>query len=158
MNSGINHIQGHMDGSGQRIGIIVSRFNSLVTEQLYNGAENTLLRHGVSPSDITVVHVPGAYEIGVVAKRLASREDIDAVICLGAVIRGDTPHFDFVAAEASRAVSSAAEHTGKPVAFGVLTTETVDQALQRAGVKGGNMGANCAQTAIETVNILRNLS
>ena len=158
MHNDVTHVQGSMDGSGQRIGVDISRFNSLITEQLYSGAEDTLTRHGVKPADLTVVHVPGSYEIGLVARRLAARSDIDAVICLGAVIRGDTPHFDHVAREAARSVSSASEESGKPVIFGVLTTDTVEQALQRAGVKGGNKGADAAQTAIETVNVLRSLA
>lgn len=157
MHNDVKHIEGQMDGTGLRIGVVISRFNGLITEPLYSGAEDTLLRHGVKASDITAVHVPGAYEIGVVARKLALRSDIDAVICLGAVIRGDTPHFDYVAGEASRAVASASEASGKPVVFGVLTTDTVDQALQRAGVKGGNKGADCAMTAIETANLLKSV-
>ena len=157
MRSDIKEVHGSMNGSGQRIGVVLSRFNGLVTGQLYDAAEDALIRHGVNPSDITVVHVPGAFEIGLVARALAARDDIDAVICLGAVIRGETPHFDYVAAEAAKSIGGASERFGKPVIFGVLTTENVDQALQRAGVKGGNKGAECAQTAIEALNLLRAL-
>lgn len=157
MHTDVTHIQGDLNARGKKFAIIISRFNGLVTEQLYGAAEDCLLRHGAQASDITVVRVPGSYEIGPAAARLAERPDIDAVICLGAVIRGETTHYDFVAGEAAKSIGQVALEYRKPVVFGVLTTETVEQALNRAGVKSGNKGWDCALTAIEMADLMKKL-
>ncbi len=142
-------IEGVLSAAGMRAAIVVSRFNSFITERLVEGAVDAILRHGGKDSDITVIRVPGAFEIPVAAKMAAANDDYDAVIALGAIIRGSTPHFDFVAAEASKGLAHVALDTGKPVAFGVLTTDTIEQAIERAGVKAGNKGFDAAVTAIE---------
>ena len=148
-------VEGKLKADGLRFAIVVSRFNSFITERLLEGALDCLLRHGCNEKDITVFKVPGSFEIPLVAKRLAKREEFDAVIALGAVIRGETPHFDYVAAEVSKGVALAALETEKPVIFGVLTTDTVEQAIDRAGAKAGNKGWEAALTAIEMVNLLK---
>lgn len=157
MHSDVKHVEGELNASGKRFAIIISRFNGLVTEQLYAAAEDCLLRHGAKPSDITAVRVPGSYEIGPAAAKLAERADIDAVICLGAVIRGETTHYDLVAGEAAKSIGQVALEYRKPVVFGVLTTETVEQALNRAGIKSGNKGWDCALTAIEMADLMTRL-
>lgn len=146
-------IQGKLDGAGRRFAIAVARFNSLVTERLLDGAVDALTRHGVADDDITVVWVPGAYELPLACRWLAESKDHDAVVALGTVIRGATPHFDYVCAQAARGVLDASTSTGKPVAFGVLTTETLDQALERAGSKAGNKGSEAAMTALEMLQV-----
>ncbi|ADU96877.1 6,7-dimethyl-8-ribityllumazine synthase [Thermovibrio ammonificans] len=148
-------VEGKLKADGLRFAVVVSRFNSFITERLLEGALDCLLRHGCDEKDITVFKVPGSFEIPLVAKRLAKREEFDAVIALGAVIRGETPHFDYVAAEVSKGVALAALETEKPVIFGVLTTDTVEQAIDRAGAKAGNKGWEAALTAIEMVNLLK---
>ncbi|MEO2082682.1 MAG: 6,7-dimethyl-8-ribityllumazine synthase [Desulfurobacteriaceae bacterium] len=145
---------GDLCASGFKFAIAVSRFNSFITERLLEGALDCIRRHGGKEEDITVVKVPGAFELPLIAKKLAER-DYDAVIVLGAVIRGETPHFDYVAAEVSKGVSAVSLETGKPVIFGVLTTDTVEQAIDRAGAKAGNKGWEAALAAIEMVNLLR---
>lgn len=146
-----------MIGADGEFAIVVARFNGFITESLLNGALDTLRRHGVDAGRVQVVRVPGAFEIGAVVNRLCKSGRYAAVIALGAVIRGATPHFDFVAGECARACGAAAFDTGVPVAFGVLTTDTIEQALERAGTKAGNKGAEAAATAIEMANLMRNL-
>ncbi|RFA35978.1 6,7-dimethyl-8-ribityllumazine synthase [Virgibacillus dokdonensis] len=152
-----NVIQGNLVGTDLRIGIVVGRFNDFITGKLLEGAQNTLLRHGVNADDITVVWVPGAYEIPLVAKKLAMKEAYDAIITLGAVIRGATPHFDYVCNEVAKGISQASLQADKPVIFGVLTTETIEQAVERAGTKAGNKGSEAAVAAIEMANLLHSL-
>lgn len=149
------YIEGNLDAKGLTCGIVVSRFNSFICERLLEGAIDALVRHGGSDSDITVVRVPGAFEIPLAAQAMASTKKFDAVICLGAVIRGSTPHFDYVAAEVSKGVASVSLESGIPIAFGVLTTDTIEQAVERAGTKAGNKGFEAAVTAIETANLLK---
>lgn len=148
---------GQRRGEGLRVALVCSRFNELVTERLLAGASEGLLRHGVDEASITVAWVPGAFELPVVALRLASSAEYDAVVCLGAVIRGATAHFDFVAGECAAGVQRAQMDTGIPVVFGVVTTDTVDQALDRAGGKSGNKGFDAAAAAIEMADLLRQL-
>jgi len=150
-------IEGGLTGEGRRIGIIVARFNSFIAEKLLEGAIDTLTRAGVNDDDISVARVPGAFEIPLVAARMAKTKKYDAIICLGAIIRGATPHFDFVAAEASKGVAQAGLDSGVPVIYGVLTTETIEQAIERAGTKAGNKGSDCAMAAIDMVNLMDRL-
>lgn len=147
-------LKGDMNGQGLHVGVIVARFNEVITRKLLDSAVETLIRHGVRDEDITVSWVPGAFELPVVAKALAKSGRYQAVICLGAVIRGETSHYDLVASQAAGGISSVALETGVPTIFGVLTTENMEQALNRAGGKSGNMGANTAVAAIETARII----
>ena len=149
--------EGKLIGSGLRFAIVASRFNELVTSRLIEGAKDTLIRHDVSPNSIDVFWVPGAWELPLVAKEIALTGKYDAIIALGAVIRGDTPHFDYVAAEASKGLANVGLEHRMPVLFGVLTCDTLDQALLRAGSKAGNKGSDCATGAIEMANLLRNI-
>ncbi len=148
-------LEGKLNAEGIKFAIAVSRFNSFITERLLEGAIDCILRHGGSERDITIVKVPGAFELPIIAKKLS--KDFDAVIVLGAVIRGETPHFDYVAAEVSKGIASVGLETGKPIAFGVLTTDTVEQAIDRAGTKAGNKGWEAALSAIEMVNLFREI-
>jgi 6,7-dimethyl-8-ribityllumazine synthase len=148
---------GHLRGDGLRVAIVCGRFNDLITERLLAGAHDGLVRHGVDKASITEAWVPGAFEIPVVAKRLASSGEFDAVICLGAVIRGATGHYDFVAGQCAAGIQQAQLETGVPVIFGVLTTDTIEQAIERAGTKAGNKGYESAETAIEMADLLRQL-
>jgi 6,7-dimethyl-8-ribityllumazine synthase len=150
-------IEGAIAGEGYTFCIIVSRFNSLVTHRLLESAVDCLRRHGTQDNAITIVHCPGSFEIPQIALKVASSAKFDGIICLGCVIRGDTPHFDYIAAEVAKGVGHAALQTGVPVSFGVLTTDTLEQALERAGAKGGNKGWDAAMTAIELVNLGRRL-
>ena len=150
-------IEGHFTGSDKRFGIIASRFNEFITGKLVGGALDTFARHGVPEDNITVAWVPGAFEIPLVAKKMAESGRYDAVIALGCVIRGATPHFDYVAAEAAKGVGQAALQTGVPVLFGVLTTENIEQAIERAGTKAGNKGADAAMGALEMVSLMEQL-
>jgi 6,7-dimethyl-8-ribityllumazine synthase len=150
-------IEGALQGEGLRVAVAVARFNSFITDRLLGGALDGLRRHGVADGDTTVVRVPGAWELPVVVKALADSGKYDAVICLGAVIRGDTPHFDYVAGEAAKGIGQVMLHTGVPVAFGVLTTNTLEQAIDRAGAKSGNKGFDAAATVIEMASVLRAL-
>lgn len=150
-------IEGLLNAEGLRFGIIVSRFNGFIAERLLEGALDALTRHGASDSSITVVRVPGSFEIPLVAQKMAERGEFDAVICLGAIIRGATPHFDYVAAETAKGIAQASMKSGIPVIFGVLTTDTIEQAVERAGTKAGNKGFDAAMTAIETARLLREL-
>ena len=148
-------LEGKLDGSGLRFGIVVSRFNSFIGERLVEGALDALHRHGTDPTSITNVRVPGAFEIPLVAKRLAAKGEYDALICLGAVIRGATPHFDYVASEVSKGIATVSLESQLPIAFGILTTETIEQAIERAGTKAGNKGFDAAVSAIEMANLLK---
>jgi len=152
-------IEGNHDAGDARFAVVVSRFNALITERLLEGALDTLRRHGadLEGDDVTVVRCPGAFESPLVVKRLAEQGEHDAVLCLGAVVRGDTPHFEYVAGEAASGLTRAALDTDTPVVFGVLTTDTVEQALERAGSKAGNKGSEAAEAAIEMVDLMRTL-
>ena len=150
-------IEGDLSAKGLRFAIIVGRFNSFITDRLLAGALDALTRSGCPEENIEIVKVPGSWEMPVVAREMARAKRCDAIIALGAVIRGDTPHFDYVAGEASRGLAHVAVETGVPVGFGVLTTNTVEQAVDRAGVKGGNKGFDAAMTAIEMANLMRRL-
>ena len=149
--------EGKLIGTGLNIAIAASRFNELITSRLIDGAKDTLMRHDVSGSAIDIYWVPGAFELPLIAKELALTGKYDAIIALGAVIRGDTPHFDYVAAEMSKGLASVGLEHRVPVLFGVLTCDTLDQALIRAGSKAGNKGSDCAAGAIEMANLLRNI-
>lgn len=149
--------QGELHGAGLRVAIVVSRFNEVVTSRLLSGARSALERHGVQDDDVDVAWVPGAFELPIVARRLAEGRRYDAVVCLGAVIRGETPHFEYVAGEAARGIGQVARETGVPVVFGVLTPNTIEQALERAGGKAGNKGYDAALSAIEMANLMRQL-
>ncbi|HUI09928.1 MAG TPA: 6,7-dimethyl-8-ribityllumazine synthase [Bacteroidota bacterium] len=151
-------IEGKLLARGRSFGIVVSRFNSLVTEQLLAGATDCLVRHGAEDGDITVVRCPGSFEIPQVARHLAERGHIDAIICLGCVIRGETPHFDYIAAEVAKGIGQISLQADIPVTFGVLTTETLEQALERAGAKAGNKGWDAALSAIELADLKAQLS
>ncbi len=154
----MNTIQGNLVApKGMKVAIVASRFNEIITNKLLSGAEDGLIRHGVENNNITAVWVPGAFEIPSIARKLALSKKYDAVICIGAVIRGDTTHYDYVCNEVSKGISQISLETGTPVLFGVLTTETVEQAILRAGSKSGNKGYDCALSAIEMVNLNRNL-
>ena len=146
---------GKLQAQGMRVALVVGRFNDLITDRLLEGALDTLRRHGAKDEDLTVAWVPGAFEIPLMASRLAASGDYDAVLALGAVVRGATPHFDYVAAEVSKGVAQVSLETGVPVIFGVLTTDTLEQALERAGSKSGNKGAAAALAAVEMVDLLR---
>ena len=153
----VKNIEGILAAGGLRPAIVVSRFNSFITERLVAGAVDCLTRHGVKDGDIAVVRVPGAFELPVAAKMAPARDEFDVVIALGAVIRGSTPHFDYVASEVSKGLADVALASGKPVAFGVLTTDSIEQAMERAGTKAGNRGFDAAMTAIEMFNLGRAL-
>lgn len=148
--------EGSLVGSKLKVGIVVARFNEFITSKLLGGAVNTLKRHGVADDNIDVAWVPGAFEIPLVAQKMAMK-DYDAVITLGTVVRGSTPHFDYVCNEAAKGISSASLKSGKPVIFGVLTTETIEQAIERAGTKAGNKGADAATAAIEMANLIKEI-
>ncbi|MGQ9689410.1 MAG: 6,7-dimethyl-8-ribityllumazine synthase [Desulfobaccales bacterium] len=150
-------LEGKLTGEGLQIALVVSRFNSFITERLLEGALDCLKRHGVTDPGLTVVRVPGAWEIPLAAKKLAHSGKYQAVICLGAVIRGSTPHFDYVAAEVSKGVAQVSLESGVPVLFGILTTDTLEQAVERAGSKAGNKGYAAAEAALEMVNLLREM-
>lgn len=150
-------IEGELQAKGFKFGIIVSRFNDFITSRLLEGSIDALVRHGATEDDIEVVKVPGAFEIPLIAKKMASKGAYDAVICLGTVIRGATPHFDYVAAEVSKGIASASLDTGVPIAFGVITSDTIEQAVERAGTKSGNKGWDAAITAIEMAQVLKRL-
>ncbi len=151
------NIEGNLDATGIKPAIVVSRFNSFITERLVEGAINCLIRHGARDEDIIVARTPGAFELPVAAKMAAERKDVDVVIALGAVIRGSTPHFDYVANGMSKGLAHVGMECGKPVAFGVLTTDSIEQAVERAGTKAGNKGFDAAMTAIEMFNLGKGL-
>lgn len=151
----MNIYEGKLIGEGLKFSVVISRFNEFITSKLLDGCLDALRRHGTEDGDIDIIWVPGAFEIPAVAKRLAVSGKYDAVICLGAVIRGATPHFDYVAAEVSKGVANVSLETGVPAVFGVLTTDTIEQAIERSGTKGGNKGYDAAETAIEMANLNR---
>jgi 6,7-dimethyl-8-ribityllumazine synthase len=150
--------EGKLQAEGKKFGIVIARFNSFIAERLLEGALDTLTRSGVKDKEIEVARVPGAFEIPLVAQKMVKSGRYDAVICLGAVIRGSTPHFDFVANEATKGIAQASMESGVPIIFGVLTTDSIEQAIERAGSKAGNKGSECAVTAIEMVNLLPQLA
>ncbi|MBQ6459220.1 MAG: 6,7-dimethyl-8-ribityllumazine synthase [Exiguobacterium sp.] len=147
--------EGNLVGEGLKIGIVVGRFNDLITMRLLDGAKDALKRHGVKGEDVSLAFVPGAFELPLVAKKMAMSKQYDAVITLGAVIRGATPHFDYVCNEAAKGIAQASYQSEVPVIFGVLTTETIEQAIERAGTKAGNKGWEAATSAIEMANLLK---
>ena len=153
----IRHIEGSLQAGEHRFALLVSRVNSFITQQLEQGAIDALRRHGAKEEQLHVVHVPGAYEMPLIAQKLARSGNYDAVLCLGAVIRGSTPHFDYVAVEVSKGVAQVSLDTGVPVIFGVLTTDSIEQAIERAGTKAGNKGFDAAMTALEMVQLLRQI-
>ena len=150
-------LEGKISAEGYRFGLIVSRFNDFISSKLVEGAVDALKRHGANEEQLLLVKVPGAFEIPLAAKKLAESGKVDAVICLGAVIRGSTPHFDYVAAEVSKGIAVVALETKVPVAFGVLTTDNLEQAIERAGTKSGNKGWDAALAAMEMVNLFKQL-
>lgn len=150
-------LEGKLTAKNMKIAIVVARFNEFITSKLLSGCIDCLIRHEAADEDLTVAWVPGAFEIPMVAKKLAESGKYDAVICLGAVIRGATPHFDYVCAEASKGIAQVSMQTSVPVAFGVLTTENIQQAVERAGTKAGNKGVDCAMTAMEMVNLFKEM-
>jgi 6,7-dimethyl-8-ribityllumazine synthase len=149
--------EGGFAGDGIRVGVVAARFNHFITQHLVAGCQDALVRHGVADDQIDVAWVPGAFELPLVARRMAGSDAYDAVVCLGCVIRGSTPHFDYVAGEAAKGVARAAEAADKPVIFGVLTTDTIEQAVERAGTKAGNKGWEAGMAALEMVHLLRNI-
>ncbi|SHG35733.1 6,7-dimethyl-8-ribityllumazine synthase [Desulfacinum infernum DSM 9756] len=149
--------EGNLRAEGLKFGIVVSRFNDFICERLLGGAVDALTRTGANEADIDVYKVPGAFEIPLTAKKVAASGRYDAVICLGAVIRGATPHFDYVAAEVSKGIATVSLETAVPITFGVLTTDTLEQAIERAGSKAGNKGFEAAMAAVEMVNLLKNV-
>lgn len=150
-------LEGKLTAKNMKIAIVVARFNEFITSKLLSGCIDCLIRHEAADEDLTIAWVPGAFEIPMAAKKLAESGKYDAVICLGAVIRGATPHFDYVCAEASKGIAQVSMQTGVPVAFGVLTTENIQQAVERAGTKAGNKGVDCAMTAMEMVNLFKEM-
>ncbi|RSK51783.1 6,7-dimethyl-8-ribityllumazine synthase [Bacillus canaveralius] len=150
-------IEGNLIGTGLKMAIVVGRFNEFITSKLLSGAEDALYRHGVQEEDVTIAWVPGAFEIPLMAKKLAESGKYDAVITLGTVIRGATPHFEYVSGETAKGVASSSLQTGIPIIFGVLTTETIEQAIERAGTKAGNKGWEAATGAIEMANLYKQL-
>lgn len=153
----MKNLEGKLQAEGLKVAIVVARFNEFITSKLLGGATDMLLRHGAEEENITIAWVPGAFEIPLVAQKLAASKKYDAVICLGAVIRGATSHYDYVCSEVSKGIAHVSLQTGVPVAFGVLTTENIEQAVERAGTKAGNKGADAAVSAIEMVNLLKSI-
>jgi len=149
--------QGNLTAVKKRFGIIVSRFNELITKKLLEGAIDRLVRHGAKEEAIDVVWAPGAFEIPLLAQKLAATKKYDALICLGAIIKGETPHFDYIASESAKGIAQAALQSGIPIEFGIITAENLEQAIERAGIKRGNKGAAAAEAAIEMVNLLEQL-
>lgn len=150
-------LEGKLQAEGLKVAIVVARFNEFITSKLLGGATDILVRHGANAEDITIAWVPGAFEIPLAAQKLAMSKKFDTVICLGAVIRGATSHYDYVCSEVSKGIAHVSLETGVPVAFGILTTENIEQAVERAGTKSGNKGADAAVSAIEMVNLLKNI-
>jgi len=149
--------EGDLQAKGLKFGIVISRFNEFITGKLLDGAKDALVRHGAKEEDIDIVKVPGSFEIPLIAKKMAAKEIYNAIICLGTVIRGATPHFDYISAEVSKGIATVSMETGVPVAFGVLTCDTIEQAVERAGTKSGNKGWDAALTAIEMAQLLKKL-
>ena len=149
--------QGELLGKGLRFGLVLPRFNEFITKKLLEGAQDALLRHGVSEGDIEIAWVPGTFEIPLIAKKLAETKKYDAVICLGAVIRGGTPHFEYIASEVTKGIAKVGLETGLPVIYGVITADTLEQAIERAGTKAGNKGFDAAVSAIEMANLIKGI-
>lgn len=150
-------IEGDLQAKGVRFGIVVSRFNDFITSRLLDGALDALIRHGADEKDIEIVKVPGSFEIPMVAKTMARKGIYNAIICLGTIIRGATPHFEYVAAEVSKGIASASMETGVPISFGIITSDTIEQAIERAGSKSGNKGWDAAMTAIEMAQVIKKI-
>ncbi|MBM3243702.1 MAG: 6,7-dimethyl-8-ribityllumazine synthase [Candidatus Omnitrophica bacterium] len=150
-------VEGNLIAKGRRFGIVASRFNDFMTKELISGCTDALLRHGVSEQDLVISWVPGAFEIPLVAKKMAQATSYDAIICLGTVIRGATPHFDYIASEVAKGIAKASSDTGIPVIFGIITADTIEQAVERAGTKDGNKGREAALSAIEMANLLEKI-
>ena len=150
--------EGMLLGKGLKFGLVVSRFNDFLTRRLVEGAQDALLRHGVNEEDVDIAWVPGAFEIPLAAKKLAQTKRYDAIICLGAVVRGGTPHFEYIAAEVSKGIAKISLESGLPVAYGILTTDTLEQAIERSGTKEGNEGFKAAIDAIEMANLVKSLA
>lgn len=155
--SGYRTIEGKLDAKGIKTAIVASRFNDFITSKLVEGALDCLARHGASPADITLIRVPGSFEIPLTAQKAAATGNYDAVICVGALIRGQTPHFDFIASEATKGVAQASLQTGVPITFGIITADTLDQAVDRAGAKAGNKGFEAALGAIEMADLMKKM-
>jgi 6,7-dimethyl-8-ribityllumazine synthase len=151
-------IEGMLVGKGLKFGLVVSRFNEFLTQKLLDGAQDALLRHGVAQADIDVAWVPGSFEIPLIAKKLAQTKRYDAVICLGAVVRGDTPHFEYISAEVTKGIAMVGLETGLPVIYGVITADSLEQAIGRAGTKEGNQGFKAASSAIEMANLVKSIA
>ena len=149
--------EGELQAKGLKFGIVTSRFNEFITSKLLDGAVDALLRHGAREDDIDIAKVPGSFEIPLIAKKMALRGTYNAIICLGTVIRGATPHFEYIAAEVSKGIASASMETGVPIAFGIITSDTIEQAVERAGTKSGNKGWDAAVTAIEMAQLQKKL-
>ncbi len=149
--------QGSLNAAGKKFAIIVSRFNELVTQRLLEGAQDKLTRSGVKKDDIDIVWVPGSVEIPLVAKKLVKNKKYDAIICLGAIIKGDTPHFDYIASESAKGIAHVQLESGIPIEFGIITADNAEQAMERAGIKRGNKGAQAAESAMEMVSVLEQL-
>jgi len=152
------HFEGMLLGKGLKFGLVISRFNEFITKKLLEGAQDALLRHGVNEDDVEIAWVPGSFEIPLIAKKLAQTKRFDAVICLGAVIRGATPHFEYIAAEVTKGIAKVGLDTGLPVIYGVLTSDTLEHAIERAGTKEGNEGFKAAMKAIEMANLVKGIS
>ncbi|OGO23013.1 MAG: 6,7-dimethyl-8-ribityllumazine synthase [Chloroflexi bacterium RBG_16_51_9] len=152
------NFEGQLLGKGLKFGLVVSRFNDFITTKLLEGAQDALVRHGVRQEDIDIARVPGAFEISLIAQRLAQTKKYDAIICLGAVIRGGTPHFEYIAAEVTKGIAKVGLDTGLPVTFGIITADTLEQAIERAGTKQGNKGFDAAVDAIEMASLLKGIS
>lgn len=150
-------LEGNVVAQGIKVGIVAARFNEFIVSKLISGAQDALVRHGVSDDDITLAWVPGAFEIPLVAQKMAETGNYDAIVCVGAVIKGSTSHYDYVCAEVSKGIATVSLKTQIPVAFGVLTTDNIEQAIERAGTKAGNKGYDAACTAIEMVNLIKNM-
>ncbi|MDD4939356.1 MAG: 6,7-dimethyl-8-ribityllumazine synthase [Candidatus Omnitrophica bacterium] len=152
----VKMIEGNLIARGKKFGIVASRFNDFITKQLVEGCMDTLIRHGASGEDLSVTWVPGAFEMPLIAQKLAKSKSYDALICLGTVIRGSTPHFDYIAAEVAKGIAKVSLDSGLPVIFGVITADTIEQAVERAGTKEGNKGRDAAVSAIEMANLIKN--
>jgi len=150
-------IEGELQAKGLKFGIVISRFNEFITSKLLDGAKDALVRHGAKEDDIDVAKVPGSFEIPMIAKKMAAKGVYNAIICLGTVIRGATPHFEYSSAEVSKGIASASMETGVPIAFGIITCDTIEQAVERAGTKSGNKGWDAAMTAIEMAQLLKKM-
>ncbi|MGD9151090.1 MAG: 6,7-dimethyl-8-ribityllumazine synthase [Desulfobacterales bacterium] len=147
-------LEAHLNAEGKKFALVVSRFNDFITDKLLSGAQDALVRSGAKDNDIQIVKVPGAFEIPLVAKKMATQKKVNAIICLGAVIRGATPHFDYVSAEVSKGIAQVSLESGVPIIFGIVTTDTIEQAIERAGTKAGNKGWSAAMAAVEMANLL----